>query len=78
MLRKSLLIVLLTLTTTIFSGCAKELVYVDRPVPYAVPVKCTIPKITCDFQGKGAEPVIHLLECIVTQKKAMAVCQNAK
>jgi len=74
MTQKNLLIVLALLTIIIFSGCTKT-VYVDVPVPYAVPTPCKVPKVDCDFSGDGSEPIVKLLECIVNQKKAMSVCK---
>lgn len=74
MTQKSLLTVLVLLTIIFFSGCTKT-VYIDVPVPYAVPTPCKVPKVTCDFSGNGSEPIVKLLECIVNQKKAMSVCQ---
>ena len=75
---RNLLMILVTLTMLIFSGCATtdKIVYVDKPVPYAVPVKCEVPEVTCDFKGEGSEPILRLLECVVDQKKAIAVCQG--
>ena len=77
MKQKSLLTILVILTTLIFSGCvAEKIVYVDKPVPYAVPVKCEVPEVKCNFKGKGSEPILRLLECVVDQKKAMEVCNE--
>ena len=70
------MIVLITLTTIFFSGCSEcETVYIEVPKPYAVPVPCKVPEVECSFKGKGSEPVIRLLECIIKQKKAMKVCK---
>jgi len=74
MIRKYLLIALAILITITFSGCVKK-VYIDVPVPYAVPTPCKVPTVSCSFSGDGSEPVVRLLECIVKQKKAMKVCQ---
>ena len=74
MIQKCLLIVLALLTITTFSGCTKT-IYVDVPVPYAVPTPCKVPNVDCKFSGDGSEPIVKLLECIVEQKKAMSVCQ---
>jgi len=74
MIRNYLLIALALLTIATFSGCTK-IVYVDVPVPYAVPTPCEVPDVECDFSGDGSEPVVKLLECIVNQKEAMSVCQ---
>ena len=75
---KSLLVILAILTTLTFSGCAttEKIVYVDKPVPYAVPVKCKVPEVSCNFKGEGSEPILRLLECVVDQKKAMEVCNG--
>ena len=66
------------LTMLIFSGCSvkERVVYVDKPTPYAVPVKCKVPEVYCSFKGEGSEPILRLLECVVAQKKAIAVCQG--
>jgi len=74
MIQRFLLTVLALLSITTFSGCTKT-VYVDVPVPYAVPTPCKVPKVDCKFNGIGSEPIVKLLECIVNQKKAMSVCQ---
>ena len=77
MILKNLLVVLVISIIMTFSGCsAKEkIIYVDRPVPYSVPVKCVIPEVVCSFDGNGSEPILRLLECVVDQKKAIEVCK---
>lgn len=74
MIRKLLLIVFVISTITLFSGCVEKIVYVDREVPYAVPVKCDIPDVYCSFDANGSKPIMLMLECIINQKKAMRVC----
>jgi len=41
-----------------------------------VPVKCVVPKVTCDFKGEGYAPVGKLIECIHKFKLSNAVCRS--
>ena len=75
MISKVLLMGLVILTMTGCNPkCEPNTVYVDRVVEVKVPVKCTVPKVECEFSGVGSEPVAKLLECVVVQKRAMEVC----
>lgn len=74
---------LVPIIAIIFSGCfdqqpkpIPEPVIVTKVVKVKVPVRCIVPKVTCDFSGKGYEPTVRLLECIVKLKKSIKVCQK--
>jgi len=64
----------------LMAGCATkqeckpdiQIVYKTQDVYKEVP--CGVPEVKCNFVGSGYEPTKKLLECVVEQKKAMAVC----
>lgn len=39
-----------------------------------VVVACEIPKIHCDFEGKGIIPSRKLIECVKLQKEVIKIC----
>ena len=47
-----------------------DIVYVDKEVP------CKDTNVTCDFNGVGGMPIQKLLECVITQKHALAACRG--
>ena len=61
----------------LMSGCADK---TPRPIikteikEVYVEVPCSIPQISCDFEGPGFVPTKKLLECVVTQKIALDTC----
>jgi len=66
------------------SGCSyKEpkpeikTVIVTKIKEVKVPVPCKVPKVSCDFSGPGFTPIHKLLECVVTQKKALESISDA-
>ena len=60
----------------LFSGCAKETIYVDRPVEIKVPVKCVVPEVVCNTNQKTYTEVINeMYRCILEQREAAKVCQ---
>ena len=76
-LLKLLLIISAVLTIATFSGCSlcEKKVYIDKPVPYAVPVACHTPDVDCTFSGSDSEVVVGMLKCIVDLKRSNEVCK---
>jgi len=75
-------VLILSVIGLLLSGCGRcpepEIVTIYEPVYKTkivkIPVKCDVPKPKCDFKGKGYEPAVKLLECVVTQKKFIDTC----
>jgi len=60
----------------IFSGCGqKQIQYVDRPVLVNVPVKCSPPKVVCEFVGSDEAVLGQLLGCNYNLREALKVCE---
>lgn len=59
-----------------FLGCTKpiKIINKDQIVKEKVMVKCSIPKIDCEFSGENFEPTKKLLACVIKQKKAIELC----
>lgn len=70
-------IMLLALVTLMMVGCSAK---APRPIiktetkEVYVEVPCSIPKVSCDFEGPGFVPTKKLLECVITQKMALDTC----
>lgn len=71
------------------SGCGQEcvpqppvvkIVYKTKKMYVEVPCKVDQDAIArdCDFDGKGFEPTVKLLQCIVSQKRALEACEGKK
>lgn len=43
-----------------------------------VVVACEVPKVECDFEGKGVIPTKKLLECVKIQKEVIRICTEKK
>jgi len=73
-----LTIIVLSTILALFPGCAAktEIKYVDVPYEVKVPVKCVVPKASCDFSKvTDTEVISSLLECIIDMKHNQRVCQ---
>jgi len=71
----NLLITFVILIPIVFSGCTKT-VYVDKPEPYAVPVKCNVPEVHCTWEGTDVEVLIGVMKCLSDYKRANEVCRQ--
>lgn len=67
-----------------FNGCAEKQ---DTLKPTSekvsviekkVAVACEVPKIDCNFEGKGIVPTKKLLECVKLQKEVIRICTEKK
>lgn len=68
------------LVSIVYCGCSQkeaepktQIVYETKEVVKFKP--CPVPDVNCDFKGEGFVPTQKLLECVVEQKKALAVCR---
>jgi hypothetical protein len=72
---KILLTVFVALTFGACSWC-QETIYVDKPYPVYVPVKCKVPDANCSFDRNTSTEVVNsLVECIIDMKRNAEVCQ---
>jgi len=68
-------IVLITLVGLVFIGCGDPqppkptIVYKTKIVYKSLP--CKVPEVKCDFSGKGFDPTVKLLECVILQKHVL-------
>lgn len=69
---KMLLVVLMVL---FYSGCTRT-VYVDKPVPYAVPQACEVRLIECHLSGSPSNMLLKSIECFLDQKEEAKVCSK--
>ena len=72
------------ITTLWFNGCAgkedtlKPTSEKVNIIEKKVAVACEVPKIDCDFEGKGIVPTKKLLECVKIQKEVIRICTEKK
>ncbi len=82
--RKYAALIVLFSVVTLFTGCGSKcpptpepivkIVYKTKEVKVEVP--CKLPEIDCDFVGEGFVPTEKLLQCVVTQKRALETCSG--
>ena len=77
-------VLLLMVVMYFVTGCAKDQ---DDLKPTSqqtviqkqnVIVKCEVPKVECEFAGKGFIPTRKLLECVKIQKEVIRICTEGK
>jgi len=74
-----IIIIALLVILVLFTGCVAktEIKYVDVPYEVKVPVKCVVPKASCDFNKvTDTEVISSLLECIIDMKHNEKVCRD--
>lgn len=75
---------MILVTTFWFNGCVgkedalKPTSEKVNIVEKKVVVACEVPKVECDFEGKGVIPTKKLLECVKIQKEVIRICTEKK
>lgn len=66
--------ILISLLVLLFIGCSnakQECVPVVEVKQVLVPVYPEIPKVDCNFEGEGFEPLTKVLECLSLHKRIL-------
>lgn len=76
-----LMVCLIIVVMIMSHGCASTQQDTLKPnstkvqvVEKKVIVACEIPKVHCDFEGKGIIPSRKLIECVKIQKEVIKIC----
>ena len=79
-----LLMLPITIVSLFIIGCASEQDTLKptstnvNVVEKNVVVACEVPKVECEFAGKGFIPTRKLLECVKIQKEVIRICTEKK
>lgn len=73
-------LILIASTALILTACSQKceapIRYIDKPVPYPVPVPCKISAVICGkLSGNAIEKQNTTLKCVVELRKSMEACR---